>query len=249
MGETLPPEARGPFREVDAAEAGPLWSEALDGLLVRLREVERGAGLLRTLVDPSARRVLRAHHPDAEVEALLNEGWRRYGEIEPDVPVLDQIGPTFILHLAAAVRAMNQALVAAGHPPEEARALLYEIGWLVYTRMGEGPFLLASAFSDDPRKKMEVATRLFRGFPFGPPAYLWRDVEAAGNVVAFDCLRCPVAEYFKRHGESDLCYATFCRLDFPLAEQWGGRLERAGTLAIGAPVCDFRWVLDEAAGP
>jgi ubiquinone biosynthesis protein len=53
-----------------------------------------------------------------------------------------------------------------------------------------------------------------------------------------------VAEYFLRHGEGDLCYATFCRLDFPLAEQWGGRLERTGTLAIGAPVCDFRWVLD-----
>ena len=50
-----------------------------------------------------------------------------------------------------------------------------------------------------------------------------------------------------RHGEGDLCYATFCQLDFPLAEQWGGRFERTGTLAIGAPVCDFRWVLEEGA--
>jgi len=253
MSEILPPEARDPFREnIEDAGSGPLWGEMLDGLLARLREAERGAGLLRVVVDPSARTVLRRHHPIAEVEALLDAGWRRYGEIESDTPVLDQIGPTFILHLAGAVRAMNQALVAAGHRPEEARELLYEIGWLVYTRMGEGPFLVASAFTDDPRKKMEVATRLFRGFPFGPPAYQWRDVEAgehpagAGQaVVAFDCLQCPVAEYFVRHGEGDLCYGTFCRLDFPLAEQWGGRLERTGTLAIGAPVCDFRWVLDE----
>ena len=251
-GEILPPEARDPFRgDLEDAESSPLWGEMLDGLLARLREVERGAGLLRAVVDPSARTVLRRRHADAEVEALLDAGWRRYGEIEPDIPVLDQIGPTFILHLAGAVRAMNQALVAAGHRPEEGRELLYEIGWLVYTRMGEGPFLVASAFTDDPRKKMEVATRLFRGFPFGPPAYQWRDVEggehpagAGQAVVAFDCLRCPVAEYFLRHGEGDLCYATFCRLDFPLAEQWGGRLERTGTLAIGAPVCDFRWVLD-----
>lgn len=196
-GEILPSDARDPFREdIEDAESGPLWGEMLDGVLARLREVERGAGLLRAVVDPSARTVLRRRHADAEVETLLDEGWRRYGEIEPDIPVLDQIGPTFILHLAGAVRAMNQALVAAGHSPEEARELLYEIGWLV-----------------------------------------------------FDCLRCPVAEYFVRHGEGDLCYATFCRLDFPLAEQWGGRLERAGTLAIGAPVCDFRWVLDEAARP
>jgi ubiquinone biosynthesis protein len=165
-----------------------------------------------------------------------------------DDSVLDQIGPTFILHLAGAVRAMNQVLVEAGHSPEEGRELLYEIGWLVYTRMGEGPFLLASAFTDDPRKKMEVATRLFRGFPFGAPAYQWRDVKAAANVVAFDCLRCPVAEYFVRHGEGELCCHTFCQLDFPLAAQWGGRLERTGTLALGAPVCDFRWVLDGPRG-
>ena len=243
-GEILPPEARDPFRE--DLEDDPLWGEILDGLLARLRELEQGAGLLRAVLDPSARKVLRRYHPDAEVEALLDEVWRRYSELEPDIPVLDQIGPTFILHLAGAVRAMNQALVAAGHRPEEARERLYEIGWLVYTRMGEGPFLLASAFTDDPFKKMKIATGLFRSFPFGPPAYQWRDVNAGENIVAFDCERCPVAEYFKRHGEGELCYHTFCQLDFPLAEQWGGRLERTGTLAIGAPVCDFRWVLDEA---
>ena len=242
-GEILPPEARDPFSE--DTEIGAPWSEMLDGLIARLREVEQGAGLLRAIVDPSARTILRRHKPVAEVEALLDEGWRLYGEMEADIPVLPQIGPTFILHLAGAVRAMNRSLVAAGHSAEAARELLYEIGWLVYTRMGEGPFLVASAFTEDPRKKLEIATRLFRGFPFGPPAYRWRDVEAPAHVVAFDCERCPVAEYFKRHGEGELCYHTFCQLDFPLAEQWGGRLERTGTLAIGAPVCDFRWVLDE----
>jgi hypothetical protein len=41
---------------------------------------------------------------------------------------------------------------------------------------------------------------------------------------------------------ADLCIGTWCNLDFPLAEMWGGRLERRGTLAAGAPVCDFRFV-------
>jgi ubiquinone biosynthesis protein len=243
LGEILPAEARDPYRE--AGRAHPLAGEIVDGLLARLRELERGAGLLRLIVDPSAREVLRRHHSEAEVEGLLDESWRRYRTLEPEIPVLDQIGPTFILHLAGAVRAMNQALVAAGHDPDKAADLLNRIGWRVYERMGEGPFLLASAFTDDPLKKLRIATGLFRGFPFGPPAYRWRDVEAGENVVAFDCERCPVADYFKRHGEGELCYRTFCQLDFPLAERWGGMLERSGTLAVGAPACDFRWALDQ----
>lgn len=243
-GEILPLEARDPAPQ--GAENGLAWNEILDSLITRFREVERGAGVLRMLVDPSAREILQRHHSSEKVEALLDAGWRRFGEIEPDIPLLGQMGPTFILHLAGAVRALNQTLIAAGQSPEEAREWLYEIGWLVYTRMGEAPLLLASAFTDDPFKKMRVATELFRGFPFGSPAYRWRDVEATGRVVTFDCLQCPVADYFRHHGEGVLCYHTFCRLDFPLAEQWGGRLERSGTLAVGAPVCDFRWTLDPA---
>jgi len=39
-------------------------------------------------------------------------------------------------------------------------------------------------------------TQLFRAFPFNSPSYQWQNVPASGNVVAFYCLRCPVAEYF-----------------------------------------------------
>ncbi len=215
-GEILPLEARDPFLRDAEREGTPLWGGVMDGLLAGLREAGDGVGLLREIVDPSARQIFRHHHSTTEIEALLDDAWRRYAGLELEIPVLDQVGPTLVLHLAGAVRAMNQTLLAAEHPPERAQAILYEIGWLVYTRMGEGPFLLASAFTNDPRKRMEVATRLFRSFPFGPPAYQWRDVED-DTAVAFDCLRCPVAEYFGRYGEGDLCYATFCQLDVPLA--------------------------------
>jgi hypothetical protein len=40
---------------------------------------------------------------------------------------------------------------------------------------------------------------------------------------------------------SDLCIETWCNLDFPLAEMWGGRLERTQTLAAGCEHCDFRF--------
>ena len=82
---------------------------------------------------------------------------------------------------------------------------------------------------------------LFRAFPFGEPGYIWQDVDDAPTTVGFDCLRCPVAEFFARHEEAELCVQTWCNLDFPLAEQWGGRLERASTIAAGADRCDFRW--------
>jgi L-2-amino-thiazoline-4-carboxylic acid hydrolase len=53
--------------------------------------------------------------------------------------------------------------------------------------------------------------------------------------------RCPVAEYLTSHDATDLCVATCCNLDFPLARMWGGELERQGTLAGGAGRCDFRF--------
>ncbi len=107
--------------------------------------------------------------------------------------------------------------------------------------MAEPPALLARMLTRDPRKRMQLATDLFRTFPFGAPGYGWRDAPAAASVVAFDCTRCPVAEYFARHDASELCVRTWCELDFPLAEKWGGRLVRGGTIASGATHCDFRW--------
>lgn len=62
-------------------------------------------------------------------------------------------------------------------------------------------------------------------------------------MSSFVVRRCPVAEYFGRHGASDVCVGTWCNLDYGLGELWGGRLERDGTLATGAAQCDFRFVL------
>jgi len=61
------------------------------------------------------------------------------------------------------------------------------------------------------------------------------------NVVAFDCTKCPVAAFFAAHESSALCTATWCALDFPVAEKWGGQLVRPKTIAGGHDYCDFRW--------
>ena len=100
---------------------------------------------------------------------------------------------------------------------------------------------MAGAFSQDGYEKLRFATTAFRTFPFDSPSYGWKDIDAEPGVVAFDCFKCPVAAYFRAHNTSELCVNTWCKLDYPLARQWGSELTRTGTIASGAPVCDFRW--------
>ncbi len=69
-----------------------------------------------------------------------------------------------------------------------------------------------------------------------------KDVASTAGVVGFDCLKCPVAEYFKTQELSELCVRTWCALDFPLAtDVWHAKLERSGSIAGGQSHCDFRW--------
>jgi ubiquinone biosynthesis protein len=107
--------------------------------------------------------------------------------------------------------------------------------------MGEVPMFIANIFSNDSHKKMEIATTIFRTFPFSEPDYLWEDIDSDKNTVAFNCTQCRVAEYFLENNIGDVCYDTWCKLDFPLAEKWGGKLERKGSIANGNKICDFRW--------
>ena len=146
-----------------------------------------------------------------------------------------------MVHLSAVTIALYQALLAAGQSKEDATRLIYDMSWLVYTKMGEVPWALAGAFSHESYEKLRFATAAFRTFPFSAPSYRFQDMDASPGTVAFNCLKCPVAEYFCSHHLPELCVNTWCQLDYPLARQWGAELERIGTIAGGAPVCDFRW--------
>jgi ubiquinone biosynthesis protein len=205
-----------------------------------LDSLDRG-GLWKTLLEADARAVLGATSLASTVDAVLAEAWDRYYEFEPSVPIERTLGAVFTTHLAALTLALYETLRRHGITAEESYRLIHNIGWRFYTQIGEPPLLLAGAFTRDPNKRLRLATDLFRLFPFGSPGYGWRDVPSAEDVVAFDCTRCPVAEFFAKHHASELCVQTWCNLDFPLAEQWGGRLERTGTIAMGAQRCDFRW--------
>jgi ubiquinone biosynthesis protein len=239
MGEFLPPEAVDETWDREATV--DLFNELRDGLGgVLQRSLEHG-GLWQTILEPHVKAVLGTTTLDVSVGDLLSEVWERYYELEPSIAIEPSLGAVFTTHLAAATLALHEALLQHGISEAESHRLIYDIGWRIYVQMGEPPLLLASAFTRDPHKRLKLATDLFRAFPFGAPSYEWQDILSADDTVAFDCTKCPVAEFFGHHQASELCVQTWCRLDFPLAEKWGGQLLRTGTIASGAARCDFRW--------
>jgi ubiquinone biosynthesis protein len=167
--------------------------------------------------------------------------WRFYDQLVPSIPKEPTWGGRLMVRLAACAVSLYRALVQMNIPGEEAARLVSAAAWLVYEKMALPPRVLAALLTRDPLRRLKVATDLFRWFPFGPPADRMEDVSAEAGVVAFDVLRCPVAEFFRRVGQPELCVSTFCQLDFPLAKAWGGTLERTSTIAAGAERCDFRW--------
>jgi ubiquinone biosynthesis protein len=239
LGEVPPPQAIDDAWDWDATAevAGQLREQPGDAMK---RLLDRG-GLWKTLLEADARSVLGKTSLANKTEAVLAEMWDRYYGLEPSVPIERNLGAVFTTHLAALTLGMHETLLRNGVDKSASYRLIHEIGWKFYTKMGEPPLLFASAFTRDPAKRLRLATDLFRFYPFGPPGYAWRDVPSAENVIAFDCTRCAVAEFFAKHGASELCVETWCQLDFPLAKKWGGRLERTGTIAMGKDHCDFRW--------
>ena len=245
VGEFLPPQA------VDETWDWNATAELFTELRVQFGGVLQGSlergGLWQMLVEPHARAVLKATPLFESTGDLLKQAWDRYYELEPSIAIEPTLGAVFTTHLAAATLALHEVLLRRGISAAESHRLIYDIGWRIYVQMGEAPLLVASAVTRDPHKRLKLATDLFRTFPFGAPSYEWRDVMSADGSIAFDCTKCPVAEFFGKHDASELCVQTFCRLDFPLAEKWGGRLHRTGTIASGAATCDFRWKPREAA--
>ena len=235
----LPPEAIDETWDQNATVE--VFSELRDQFgAVLQRSLEHG-GLWQMLLEPHARVVVKSTPLGVPVGELLKQVWERYYELEPSVAMQPSLGAVFTTQLAAATLAMHDILLRHGISAAESYRLIYDIGWRIYVQMGEPPLLVVSAFTRDPHKRLKLATDLFRAFPFGPPSYEWRDVPCTDGAISFDCTKCPVAEFFGHHNASDLCVETFCRLDFPLAEKWGGRLQRTGTFASGANKCDFRW--------
>ena len=239
LGEFLPQQAMDETWDQEATDE--VFSELRDRFGSVLQRALEHGGLWQGLLQPHVHAVLKETPLGVSVDELLKQVWERYYQLEPSIAIEPTLGAVFTTHVAAVTLAMHEVLLRNEISPAESHRILYDIGWRIYVQMGEPPLLVASAFTRDPHKRLKLATDLFRTFPFGAPSYQWLDVPSTDGTIAFDCEKCPVADFFGSHNASELCVQTFCRLDFPLAEKWGGQLRRTGTIASGAVRCDFRW--------
>lgn len=137
--------------------------------------------------------------------------------------------------------ALYRALREYGMPPEQAQPLIEEINWEVF---GTG---IGASFAFSRLRGAKLQTRvqwildvLF--FALFTQPFRKQDVPS-NNGIAFDVVRCPIAEYFQQQGVPELTRAAACDLDHRMANIWGVKLERSQTIAAGDARCDFRFKL------
>lgn len=200
-----------------------------------------GTVMLGPVLWPFVHRGLGNRFDPAVIRAIFDEALALYEGQKGTLPRERGTGGRLMVHLAALTVALYRALRARDVPEAEARALTARVTWQAYEKMAAVPTLVAKIGTKPGRARLQRATRVFRRFPFGPPAYAMEDVETTNDTVAFDVRRCPVAEYFVSQGLGELCIESWCNLDFPLAKNWDATLERPRTLAAGDDRCDFRW--------
>lgn len=212
----------------------------IDGVKPILRRTVRRTlvGRARDATDGTAGRFTRG-----DADRVLEETWERFGSLAADRPAQPTVGARQNVLLACLTLAFFRVLLDSGIERAYAIELVGDTAWRIYARWGRLATAI-TALDGEPAVRLRRRVDLFLRYPFGRPGYQYRDREEPRGR-ALDMLHCPIADYMRANDAADLCVGTWCNLDFPLAEMWGGHLERRGTLAGGAPVCDFRFV----AGP
>lgn len=157
----------------------------------------------------------------------------------------------FNVRMAAYLLALRDGLTAAGRSTAEAEELLAEALFCTNRRLNRP--LDAAVRLLHPRDwsarialREQISRRLF----FPPPDWVMEDVPDPDGY-AYDVQHCVFADYLRGRGEGAFCQRLLCAQDFPMAQEHGEVLQRTGTLAGGAPRCDFRYRsrTDVAASP
>ena len=208
-------------------------------LAARARQVLVGRNRARQSSD-------QARFTRSDVDSLLEAAWLSYSKDVGKLPVEPTIGRRMNVRLACFTMSFFNALLAIDTERGYAIELVADAAWRVY-RLWSTVALglayltpgkttsLAFAVGSDADHHGKVSLR----FPFNAPGYLIETVTAESRT-AFDVVRCPVADFFRGQGAIDLCSASWCNLDYALAELTKEKLVRTKTLVRGDDRCDFR---------
>lgn len=209
--------------------------------VVKALTIRALVGRNRSRGDDTAGRFTRA-----EAIALVDATFTRFEPRVPELPSEPTLGSRQNVMLAALTLSFLEALEGAGIERGYAVELTADVCWRVYRRWGQATRLGTRMITRSPVRRLRLSVDAFLTFPFGRPGYRFDDVpEPEGRSL--DMVRCPVADYLGARDAVDLCASSWCNLDYPLAEMWGARLERSGTLVKGADCCDFRFRVEPSA--
>jgi hypothetical protein len=197
----------------------------------------RGAllGRSRSPADPTAGRFTRR-----DVDDLVRVAFAGLAEQRARLPEEPTLGSRQNVVFAALTLAFLDALTRSGVARDHAIELTADICWRIYRRWGQAAAAVARVAVRDPARRLAFSVETFLRYPFNRPGYRYDDVGVPDGR-GLDMHRCPVADYLGARGASDLALGAWCSLDYALAEQWHGHLERSGTIAGGSSCCDFRF--------
>lgn len=211
------------------------------------RPVVRAAAMRAILGRNRARGdMARARFTRVEIRALLDDTWTRFERHAAEIPYERSAGARLWLLNGALIISAIQSAIDRGVERDYAIELVGDAAWIIYRRFMAIPDALVRLTTRDPAKRLRRDTHLIMDiFPFGPKSYCKRWIDSDRGGV-FLVTRCPYQELHRKLLSSedarDYCQGTACNLDYPLAEMWGGRLERTQTLVGGGRYCDFRYV-------
>jgi hypothetical protein len=197
-------------------------------------------GRNRSRTDPAAGRFSRS-----EIRRIVAAAFLIFDKHVPDLPSEPTVGSRQNVMLAALTLSFLEALEEAGVERSYAIELTGDTCWRFYRHWGQVTGAATRQMTRDPVRRLRLNVNAFLAFPFGQPGYRFDDVVQVDGR-SLNMTRCPVADYLGSREAADLCAASWCNLDYALAEMWGARLKRTGTLVAGNGCCDFRFQVSPA---
>jgi len=188
-------------------------------------------------------RVLSERLPADSVHEINTRLWKCYAARVINLGKQKTFGSTVMTRLALLTLIIFEQLAEQGLPDHEAIQLTSKINWILYEKITTKFWIFTRILSRRPMRRVGKAMNFFiKCFPYRKPGYEMEILKSDDTEYAFNVHKCPAAEFFDKHGRSDLCIASWCDLDFPLAKKWGGTLERDKTIARGNSHCNFRFL-------
>jgi len=169
---------------------------------------------------------------------------RHYEILRQNAPSEETSGARIMLNNGIMSHALYRAIGKVAVGDEYVTELCTDVLWKSYLKSIRVQRFIARLLSRDPRQQMRIVQRMFLRFPLAKPGYDW-NIKETKKGYNYDITRCPVWDYFKSQGPSDIAFFrnSWCTLDFPLAEHLvkGGKYLRSRTLSAGDDVCDMCW--------